>query len=202
MKKTTKIIIATLAIIAMAFLLWKKYHIADRVNAISSTYAQTADIAPLSVPNFYNQRDKRWASDKLGNTHESVGKVGCLISSVAMNFSYYGQNLTPKELNEKLRDLEGYTKDGWLIWNRLSSISNDKLHISFPKLSHENIEKALKNGQPVLTKVFIYRVIPHWVLVVGKKGGEYLMLDPLTKGELAYVSRYGDYIYAIRILEK
>jgi len=202
MKKTTKVIIATLVIAVIALLLWKKYQIADRVNAIGSTNAQTADINPLSVPHFYNQRDKRWASDKLGNTHESVGKVGCLISSVAMNFAYYGENLTPKELNEKLRDLEGYTKDGWLIWNRLSSISNDKLHISFPKLSHESIEKALKNGQPVLTKVFIHRVIPHWVLVVGKKGGEYLMLDPLTKGELAYVSAYGDYIYAIRVLEK
>ena len=83
MKKTTKIIIATLAIAIIGLLLWKKYHIADRVHAISSTHIQTADIAPLSVPNFYNQRDKRWASDKLGNTHESVGKVGCLISSVA-----------------------------------------------------------------------------------------------------------------------
>ncbi len=202
MKKLTKIIIAIIVIALISLLLWKKYQIADRVNAILSTNHQTADIAPLHVPDFYNQRDKRWSSDKLGNTHETVGKVGCLISSVTMNFSYYEQNLTPKELNKKLRALDGYTKDGWLIWNKLSAISKGKLHIAFPKLSYENIEKALKNGQPVLTKVYIHKVIPHWVLIVGKKGGEYLVLDPLTKGELSFVSDYGEYIYSIRVLGK
>ncbi|CAA6812225.1 MAG: Unknown protein [uncultured Sulfurovum sp.] len=159
-------------------------------------------LEPIETPKFYNQRDKNWASDKLGNTNETVGKVGCLISSVSMNFSYYDIDINPKVLNQKLKEANGYTNRGWLIWNKLLPISNNKLVVSFPTLSHKNIEKYLLEKKPVLTKVFIHKIIPHWILIVGKKDKEYLMLDPLTNGELTKVSHYGDSIYSIRVLEE
>ena len=88
------------------------------------------------------------------------------------------------------------------MWSKLSDITNDKIKITFPTLSHENIEKSLLEKKPVLAKVFIHRVIPHWVLIVGEKEGEYLMLDPLTQGEPVKLSDYGDYVYSIRVMEK
>lgn len=91
------LIITTLALIAVT--VWMRYPFAETQNAIRSQSPNTTNIAPIKIPNFYNQRDKRWAFDRLGDTSESVGKVGCLISSVAMNFSYYGIDMNSKELN-------------------------------------------------------------------------------------------------------
>jgi hypothetical protein len=53
-----------------------------------------------------------------------------------------------------------------------------------------------------LRKVFINRVITHWVLVVGKEGTEYLIQDPLGSGQgAARLSRYSSGVHAIRILK-
>lgn len=202
MNQKLKIIFIIIVIALITIILWKKYPFAETKNAISSQSPNAIDIATIKIPNFYSQIDPNWASDKLGNTHESVGKVGCLISSVAMNFSYYGIEMNPKELNQKLRELEGYTSRGWLIWDRVIPLSNKTLHVSFSALSHESIENSLLQKKPVLAKVFINRIIPHWVLIVGKRGHEYLMLDPLTNGALTKLSSYGGYIYSIRVLGK
>jgi hypothetical protein len=49
--------------------------------------------------------------------------------------------------------------------------------------------------------VFINRVIPHWVLIVGKDGRDYLMRDPLNDGKtLEKLSKYGSDIYGVRIV--
>jgi len=203
MLKKYKIPILLFLFLLVVFILLNIFRPKERIDAISSrSQTETRDIAPIKISSFYNQRDKRWALDKLGNSNETVGKVGCLVSSVCMNLSYYDQNLTPKELNQKLKEIDGYTNRGWLIWSKLSEVTDKKLSIAFPKLSHKSIEKCLLEQKPVLAKVYIAKVIPHWVLIVGKKSDEYLMLDPLGSAELGRVSSYGGYIYSIRVLSK
>ena len=202
-KKIVKIALFT--ILALAIILWLKRDIffANRTTVISSVSStKIKNIELIKVPKFYNQRDKTWANDKLGKTSETVGKIGCLISSVSMNLSYYGIDMNPKEINKKLTEIDGYTSRGWLVWSKLSTITDEKIKITFPTLSHENIEKSLLKKKPVLAKVYIYRVIPHWVLIVGEKDSEYLMLDPLTQGKPIKLSSYGAYIYSIRVMEE
>jgi len=203
--KYKKWIIIGLLIVLLLVVLWinKERFLADTSNAITAKSTTTIKNIPLiEVPTFYNQRDKTWASDKLGKTDETVGKVGCLISSVGMNLSYYGIGMNPKKINEQLTKVEGFTSRGWLVWSKLSTITDDKVTISFPKLSHENIEKYLLKKEPVLAKLYINRVIPHWVLIVGEKEGEYLMLDPLRDEKPINFSSYGSYIYSIRVMER
>lgn len=201
MRQKYKILIALLVVVLVSLFLWKKYQPIERASAIASvSRLHSQDIEVLKIPSFYKQRDTRWAKDKLGSTSETVGKVGCLVSSICMNFSYYQQDLTPKELNQKLTKSEGYTPRGWLIWNKLHHISNNKLSVVFPKLSHQSIEEALVEKKPILAKVYIHKVVPHWVLIVGKKNNEYLILDPLKDGKISKISDYGDYIYSIRLL--
>jgi len=203
--KNKKWILIGLFVTLLFVVLWinKDKFLVDTTHAITAKSTTTIKNIPLiKVPTFYNQRDKSWASDRLGNTDETVGKVGCLISSVGMNLSYYGIGMNPKKINEKLTKVEGFTSRGWLVWSKLSTITNDKVTISFPKLSHENIEKYLLQKEPVLAKLYINRVIPHWVLIVGEKEGEYLMLDPLRDEKPIKFSSYGSYIYSIRVMEK
>jgi len=198
-------IISLLIIFALLTVLWlaKEKFLANTTTAISSvSTTNVRNIELIKIPTFYNQRDEVWASDKLGNTNETVGKVGCLVSSVGMNLSYYGIKMNPKEINKKLTNIDGFTSRGWLIWSKLSTLTEKKVKIVFPPLSHANIEKYLLVKEPILAKVFIHRVIPHWVLIIGEKDGEYLMLDPLTQGKPMKLSSYGAYVYSIRVMRK
>ena len=201
MLKKHKLPILLFIFLIVVFALLNIFIPKERTEAISSrSQTETRDIAPIKIPSFYSQQDPKWALDRLGNSNETIGKVGCLISSVCMNLSYYKQDITPKELNQKLQKIDGYTNRGWLIWSKLEDITDKKLSIEFPKLSHKSIDNYLLEQKPVLAKVYIAKVIPHWVLIVGKREHEYLMLDPLGKGELSKVSNYGGYIYSIRVL--
>ena len=61
-------------------------------------------------------------------------------------------------------------------------------------------DEALRKGQPVIAKVMLRNVIQHWVLIVGKRGTEYLVRDPL-RAEMTTLSAVATTVYAIRILE-
>ena len=119
-----------------------------------------------------------------------------------MALDYYGVKATPRELNDFLKQNDGYTIRGWLKWNAVPRFTGDKVvmdYIGAP--THVRIDRALRANQPVIAKVFINGIIPHWVLIVGKDGGDYLMRDPLGDGKtIQRLSEYGSKIYAIRTL--
>jgi hypothetical protein len=74
------------------------------------------------------------------------------------------------------------------------------LHACFPA---DRRHKFHHRDQPVIAKVFIHGIIPHWVLIVGKERNEYLMCDPLGDGQT--VRRLSDYeskVHAIRTLKR
>ncbi len=65
------------------------------------------------------------------------------------------------------------------------------------------MDRALKEKQPVIAKVFISGIIPHWVLIVGKDGDDYLMRDPLNDAKtVQHLSTYDSKIYAMRTLKR
>lgn len=196
-----KITITIILLIGIILLFWLKWDtiIGKKTLPILPINSQTVqDIPLIHIPNLYNQNDIRWSNDLLGDTNERLGNVGCLVSSAAMNLSYYNIDINPKVLNKKLKKLDGYTHSGWLIWKKLEELTEDKIKIKFPKLSHESIDRFLLKKIPVLAKILIDKRIPHWVLIVGKKDGEYLIYDPLKSDALKNISVYDSLIYSIR----
>ncbi len=150
---------------------------------------------------FYLQRDERWKNDTI-RSGETLAKVGCTVSSLAMALEHYGASFTPRTLNEALNANGGYTRRGWLQWIAVTKISDRKAWVEvLAKPAHRDIDSALMARQPVLAKVFINRVIPHWVLLVAKDGQDYLMRDPLNDEKtLQKLSKYGSDIYGVRIV--
>src|SRR5829696_680249 len=63
------------------------------------------NFAALKTP-FYLQRDERWKDDRIGGG-ETLGKVGCTVSSLAMALDHYGVPFTPQSLNEALKANDG-----------------------------------------------------------------------------------------------
>jgi hypothetical protein len=176
----------------------------QQVQSIAAAGGSAEAHYQLSESAFFLQTDARWSKDEIGGSRESLGAVGCAICSVSMALAHHGIELTPGQLNEKLKTREGYTAQGWLKWNKITELTDRKIRIEIPeRLTHEVIDKALKAKQPVIAKVFLNRVITHWVLIVGKSGYEYLIKDPLGDGHtLETLSKFGSDIYAIRIVSK
>ena len=160
------------------------------------------DFPVIETP-VYLQHDRAWEAERIGGTGETLGKVGCTVCCLAMGLAHFGIQQTPKELNEWLKTHQGYSLRGWLRWETVSKLTAGKAYVDFrAPLNHETIDAALKARQPVLAKVFLNRVITHWLLVVGKDGTEYLVRDPLGDGrKLDRLSRYSGGVHAIRILK-
>ena len=172
-------------------------------NAIACRGGEAFQHFPVIETPVYLQRDRAWEADRIGSTGETLGRVGCTVCCLAMGLAHFGIQKTPGELNEWLKTHEGYSRRGWLRWESVSKLTAQKVHVDFrAPLKHETIDAALKAGQPVLAKVFVNRVITHWVLVVGKEGTEYLVQDPLGSARKPdLLSRYSSGVHAIRILK-
>lgn len=137
---------------------------------------------------YYSQQDPQWKEDKLGfgtGTQDTIGYVGCALTSVAMLLSGYGFTVTPRGLNENMKAVGGFSGD-LIRWDMINKIApqvtlktNVKCETSDAPLGQ--VDAALAAGHPVVVRVD-GQASPglqwHYVLVYAKKGNDYLMLDP------------------------
>lgn len=150
------------------------------------------------------QKDKRWAADQLGHSDCTLGSHGCLVSSVAMACSNLGVKLTPKELNERLKKADGFLPQGWVVWNAISRVTEQKLTADYHSIArHAEMDAALERGAYPVVKYFLLGGIQHWCVIVGKDGQEYLARDPLRdEQEPVKLSALTAKIYAVRVVRK
>jgi hypothetical protein len=131
----------------------------------------------LEVPG-YRQNDGRWGRDRLGPSDGTLGKEGCAVSSVAMVLGFYGVDTDPKRLNEYLGRSGGYTRQGWIYWERAAEIAPGKVRHVYEDLpSHRLVDWNLMRGNPVIVRVRL-RGGTHFVVIAGKQGLDYLIRDP------------------------
>jgi hypothetical protein len=136
---------------------------------------------------YLSQQDPQWKQDILGfgDPGDTIGYVGCALTSVAMLLSGHGYAETPKSLNEKLKGVNGFVSAG-IRWGAVSQIyPNVTLKAYIPCSMSDaplaQIDAALAAGQPAIVQVDrspADGIQTHWVVLYGKKGDDYLMLDP------------------------
>ena len=133
----------------------------------------------------YSQQESVWKSVKIGSSSETIGHVGCALTSDAMLVSGHGYVETPKTLNAKLKSRGGFV-DAAIVWGAVTSI--------YPQVVYRNlilcrdtaaplsqINASIAAGQPVLVEVDSSPnagLQTHWVVLYKKQGDDYLMLDP------------------------
>ena len=136
------------------------------------------DLVLLPVPD-YRQDDPTWAGDTIGGSQEAVKAVGCALSSAAMVATYLGMPCTPRELNLRLKAIDGYTARGWLRWQAVAEASAGRLRLTYAGgPDHQRLDACLRAGIPAIVRVPL-GALGHWVVVVGKQGHDYLVNDPL-----------------------
>jgi hypothetical protein len=158
----------------------------------------------------YSQRDKSWTNEQLGACeNETMGSAGCAVTAVSMLLDYYGYELNPEELNEKLRENMDMGYIGCAIrWNMVPNLANDgklvmKL-VGFNKYDLDRVDYELSLGNPVIAgfNSVNFIDIPHWVLITGKTpDGVYLTNDPWT-GEQKTLDYFGSRFDHMIVYEK
>ena len=136
---------------------------------------------------YFSQQDPLWKKDILGfgDPEDTIGYVGCALTSVAMLLSGHGYPETPKTLNQKLKNVNGFVSAA-IRWSAVSQVypnmtvrSNISCTTSPAPL--ELVDAAIARGQPAIVQVDsspASGIQTHWVVVYGRKGDDYLILDP------------------------
>jgi hypothetical protein len=134
----------------------------------------------------YSQQDPQWKNSKLGPGPDTIGYIGCALTSLAMYASSWGYTETPASLNQKLYANGGITSDELLVWGGISKlypqIQNTGLSLSGGSAVIAQINASLAAGQPVIVEVDYSPdagLQTHWVLVYAQQGdNDYLIQDP------------------------
>ena len=154
----------------------------------------------IGVPQFH-QGDERWRSDYLGNTPGTLGAEGCAVASAAMVLAHYGVDVDPPRLNRFLKENNGYEGNAWLRWESAAEFTPGLVEKAYENLpSHALIDWNLLHGNPVIVRIRRPDGITHFVVIVGKRGFDYLIRDPAGSGggEIYPLAKLGVPIEALR----
>lgn len=151
---------------------WKR-----EISSSGGRYFTSRVVIP--VPPF-QQSDPRWNFELLGPTYDTVGQKGCAITSAAMVLAAYGVDIDPQRMNHYLTNHHGYTDNGWVYWEKAAEVAPygqvEKAYEDLP--TYALIDQNLLAGNPVIIRLTLPNGHPHFVVVVGKEGWDYLVRDP------------------------
>jgi len=142
----------------------------------------------FKTQNLY-QNDEKWKNTKLGNSSETIGGWGCLLTSVTMMLNGIGYNETPESVNEKMKSAGGFQGAFFIpsvlpfVWPNCAYRDMQPCE-SFPAPIAQ-IDAAVAQGKPVILQVDWNKqagIQTHFVLVKEKKGNDYILYDPYKYG--------------------
>ena len=138
----------------------------------------------FQTQNLY-QNDEKWKNTKLGNSSETIGSWGCLLTSVTMLLNGIGYNETPDTVNEKMKKAGGFQGALFMpsvvpyIWG--NCVYRDMQPCESSARPIAQIDAAVAAGKPVILQVDWSKQAgtqTHFVLVKEKKGNDYILYDP------------------------
>ena len=122
---------------------------------------------------YYSQKDSRWGSRRIGQSSSLLKDYGCAITSVAMVFTYHGEDITPKTLAKQPIFYWDLIK--WpATWRSLKLETNT----NHSGVSWSKIDKELDKDNPVIVFIRAGNKGGHYVVIHHKKKGKYIVHDP------------------------
>lgn len=136
----------------------------------------------------FSQQDPKWKAQLLGTDKQStIGSYGCLLTSLSMVCSAYGIELTPEQLNEKMRAV-GAFQGAFLMPVYISNAVPGMRQTNYIECQNQpaplaEIDSYLAAGKPVIVEVDYSPsagLQNHWIVLTAKKGDDYVLQDPWT----------------------
>ncbi|MGE4158140.1 MAG: hypothetical protein AB7F75_03500, partial [Planctomycetota bacterium] len=173
-------------------------------NSILSRGGESVVATGIPLEPYYLQTDTAWKLETVGGSGELLSDVGCTLCCVSMAATQLGISMDPKQLNRELKAQGGYTRNGLLKWDIAEKVLKNAIAFEILEIpSYSSIDSAVRAGNPVVTKILIGGAIPHWVLLVGKDGDDYLVKNPLCQQKvIERLSTLSKKILSIRIAKR
>ena len=148
-------------------------------------------LPPQNSPDgwFFSQRDERWASKTIGLSSDDIYDVGCLVSSVAMIFKFYGQNVTPIDIANNYSNF--FSNTAYMLEPWPSPPGK-----SYTKIGLDDMDKELGEGRPVIVHLRLGGD-GHFIVIKKKEGDSYLIHDPWQ----GYDKNFKDF-YSVGLIDK
>ena len=128
----------------------------DYLKGTSSNTVNYPKIS-LGVPDF-KQTDSRWANVTIGSSGQTIGRIGCATTALAMTESHRtGTTIYPHTMSKKL----SYTSGGAVYWPSNYNV------VTSSNGYHEIIYSVLKSGKPIIVGAKKANGSQHYVVVTG-----------------------------------
>lgn len=152
------------------------------------------------------QRNPLWANEQLGTSNKTIGSHGCTINCATMLLRLLlGINITPAELNTWLKANGGYQNYNLFDWYILEKFDpRISFRYRYKGAYLDKIDEQLQKGIPSIVNVDMNPATSvldeHWVLVVGKVDGSYIINDPWYGTQFKFEEKYGDPRTGVKIV--
>ncbi len=137
---------------------------------------------------YYNQRDERWGNQFIGASDMRIWEVGCLVTSVAMVFTKYGNHRTPADIAGNVAYF--FSDTAYMLWPWPSPPG---YHLVSRGADFAFIDQELAAGRPVIAHLNIGTADGHFVVLKKKEGNDYIMNDPWYGPNLKLSDHYSRY---------
>lgn len=143
----------------------------------------------------YSQQDARWKNKLLGNSDLTIGNYGCFLTCFSMLLEE-----TPDKANDRIKIFGGFIGallSAGVVPNAYKQISVTQTWCTNNPAPLDVIDKALDNRQPVIVQVDtspVAGIQSHFVILTGKDGNDYSMVDPwplVDEPPATLLGRYG-----------
>ena len=148
--------------------------------------------------NFYSQRDPRWCNQYIGNSRDTIGSVGCFISSVSMVYKKLGSGTTPS----------AYAANSGNFWGNTAYMStpNPPSGYIYKQVSYNSgtIDSELQAGRYIIAQVKMSNVAGmHFIVIISGSNGNYKIHDPWFGADLNFSDRYSPgLVMSLRLITK
>lgn len=152
-------------------------------------YGEFEDITELSE---WKQKGKEWSNIKMGTSNYNIGKVGCLVTSIAIQIKKSGVQTDIEPFNPgtfviALNNVYGISNEANLSYGAIEKVVPNFVyqgHISLRGKNKEGkyneLKKYYDDGYYLVAEVYGAQQNQHWVAIDTMSAGTIKMFDPAT----------------------
>ena len=138
------------------------------------------------------QMNSKWGSTQMGKSGQTLGKIGCLVTSVAMQIAKSKvptgkiNPFNPGTFVKAMNSVGGIEDDGDFIWEKTSQVVPKFQYVGQTSVSGQTKSQKLSSIKNLLSKgYYIVAEVKgntgqHWVAIDGVSGDNVLMMDPAS----------------------
>lgn len=148
--------------------------------------------------NFYSQRDPDWCKKYIGISKDTVGEVGCYISSLSMVYKKLGSSITPLS----------YASNPSNFWGNTAYMINPTPPLGYVykqvTYSSNTVDNELSTGRYVIAQMKMKNIAGmHFIVIISGRNGNYKIHDPWFGADLNFSDRYSTSgIMSLRLITK